>query len=437
MSAVVVVGAQWGDEGKGKIVDLYTEHAEVVVRYAGGPNAGHTLVVGKEKVVVRLLPSGILRPGTLCIMGQGMVVDPQVLVGEIDELLRRGHADVEKRLVLSDRAHLILPYHIEIDGLRESSASKENAIGTTKKGIGPCYEDKVRRTGVRTGELRDFGKLEARIAQALEAWRPVIAALGGTVPTVASILDYLRPFAERLVPLLGNASIATDNVIKSGKRVMLEGAQGTLLDVDHGTYPFVTSSSAVAGGAAIGAGIGPNRISSVLGITKAYTTRVGGGPFPTELEDATGQHLRDVGDEYGSVTRRPRRCGWLDLPGLKYAARVNGIDGLALTKLDVLTGLSKVKVCVAYDTPDGRIDDLPIDLLDDPTKAVPVYEELDGWSEKLDDVRVLDQLPAAARAYVRYIEERSGVPLYLVSVGPSRDATIVLHNPFFGRAAAP
>ncbi len=436
MSAVVVVGAQWGDEGKGKIVDIYTEFAEMVVRYAGGPNAGHTLVVGNDKLVVRLLPSGILRSATKCVLGQGMVVDPEVLVGEIDELKRRGHENLEQRLLLSERAHLILPYHLEIDGLRETSA-KDKAIGTTKKGIGPCYEDKVRRTGVRAGELRDLDLLGKRVATALVAWTPVIEALGGKVPSVSDIVDYLRPFAERLVPILGNASVVVDDAIKAGKRVMLEGAQGTLLDVDHGTYPYVTSSSAVAGGAAIGSGIGPNRISTVLGITKAYCTRVGGGPFPTELTDDVGRHLREVGDEFGSVTRRPRRTGWVDLPALRYSARVNGIDGLALTKMDVLTGLPKIKVCVAYDTPQGRVTDLPIDLLDQPEKAVPVYEELDGWTENLESARVLEQLPLTARRYVRYIEEGAGVPCYLVSVGPSRAATIVLHNPFVGRAEAP
>lgn len=437
MSAVVIVGAQWGDEGKGKIVDIYTEFAEVVVRYAGGPNAGHTLVVGDEKLIVRLLPSGILRPETLCVLGQGMVVDPQVLVGEIDELRRRGHDNVEKRLLLSERAHLILPYHIELDSLRESSAPQDRAIGTTKKGIGPAYEDKVRRTGVRAGELRDLDRVAQRVAAALEAWAPTMKALGGRVPQVSEVIEPLRPLAERLVPLLGNASVVTDDAIRSGKRVMLEGAQGTLLDVDHGTYPFVTSSSAVAGGAAIGAGIGPNRISAVLGITKAYTTRVGSGPFPTELDDEDGKHLQKVGDEFGSVTRRPRRTGWLDLPALRYAARVNGIDGLALTKLDVLTGLDKVKVCVAYDTPQGRVTDLPIDLLDDTEGVRPVYEELEGWTENLENARVLEQLPQAARKYVRFLEEGAGVPVYLVSVGPSRAATIVLHNPFVGRAAAP
>ncbi len=437
MSAVVIVGAQWGDEGNGKIVDIYTEFADVVVRYAGGPNAGHTLVVGDEKIVVRLLPSGILRRGTRCVLGQGMVVDPGVLIDEIDGLVKRGHTDVEQRLVLSDRAHLILPYHIQVDTLREASADTR-AIGTTKKGIGPAYEDKARRTGVRTGELRDLARLKTRIEAALDAWAPTIRALGGEMPSLSEILDSLAQSATRLVPLLGDTSSLVDGAIRRRQKVMLEGAQGTLLDLDHGTYPFVTSSSAVAGGAAIGSGIGPNRIDTVLGITKAYTTRVGAGPFPTELDDADGQHLRKVGVEFGSVTGRPRRTGWLDLPALRYAARVNGLDALALTKLDVLTGMSRIKVCVAYDTPRGRVTDLPIDELDNlEHPPVPVYEELGGWTERIEGARVLDDLPRAARAYVRFIEEQSQVPLYLVSVGPRRGETIVLHNPFVGRAAAP
>lgn len=437
MSAVVVVGAQWGDEGKGKIVDIYTEFADMVVRYAGGPNAGHTLVVGDDKLVVRLLPSGILRRGTRCVLGQGMVVDPEVLLGEMDELVRRGHTDLGKRLVLSDRSHLILPYHVLVDTLRETSAREGNAIGTTKKGIGPAYEDKARRTGVRAGELRDLGRLSERIGLALEGWAPVILALGGTLPELSQILEPLKLAAERLVPLLGSTSSLVDDAIRRGERVMLEGAQGTLLDLDHGTYPFVTSSSAVSGGAAIGAGIGPNRIDTVLGITKAYATRVGAGPFPTELDDADGRHLREVGAEFGSVTGRPRRTGWLDLPGLRYAARVNGLDGLALTKLDVLTGMDRIKVCVAYDTPSGRITDFPIDELESSGRVTPIYKELEGWTERIEGARVLDDLPKAARAYVRFIEEQTQVPLYLVSVGPRRGETIVLHNPFVGRSAAP
>jgi adenylosuccinate synthase len=437
MSVVAIVGAQWGDEGKGKIVDIYTEFAEVVVRYAGGPNAGHTLVVGDDKLVVRLLPSGILRSGTLCVLGQGMVVDPDVLLGEIDELGRRGHRELDRRLALSDRAHLILPYHVLVDTLRETSAPAGRAIGTTKKGIGPAYEDKARRNGVRAGDLRHPERLRERVEAALAGWSPTIRALGGTPPSASEIVAALLACAPRIVPLLRDTSALVNDSMKAGKRIMLEGAQGTLLDLDHGTYPFVTSSSAVAGGAAVGAGIGPNRIGTVIGITKAYTTRVGAGPFPTELGNAEGDHLREVGAEFGSVTGRPRRTGWLDLPALRYAARVNGFDGLALTKLDVLTGLSTLKVCVAYDTPEGRVSDLPLDLLDRPDVLKPVYVELEGWKEKLEGARVLDELPSAARAYIRFLETETGAPIFLVSVGPRRAETIVLHNPFVGRAAAP
>ncbi|HEX2671746.1 MAG TPA: adenylosuccinate synthase, partial [Polyangiaceae bacterium] len=425
------------DEGKGKIVDIYMEFADVVVRYAGGPNAGHTLVVGDEKIVVRLLPSGILRERTHCILGQGMVIDTEVLLGEIDELHRRGHQNVEQRLSVSDRAHLILPYHVLIDTLREGAAPADKALGTTKKGIGPAYEDKVKRVGVRCGDLRDLKTLSARIAYAMEAWAPTVRALGGELPTLQSVMSKLEAHAVRIVPMLAHTSELVDDAIKAGKRVMLEGAQGTLLDIDHGTYPFVTSSSAGAGGAASGAGIGPNRIGTVLGITKAYTTRVGTGPFPTELDDSDGKHLREVGAEFGSVTGRPRRTGWLDLPALRYASRVNGIDGLALTKLDVLTGMDRIRVCVAYDTPQGRKTSLPIDQLDPPGQIQPVYVEMPGWKERLENVRVLDELPANARAYVRFIEEQAGAPVYLVSVGPRRSETIMLHNPFVGRAAAP
>jgi adenylosuccinate synthase len=437
MSSVVIVGAQWGDEGKGKIVDIYMEFADVVVRYAGGPNAGHTLVVGDEKIVVRLLPSGILRKGTHCILGQGMVIDTEVLLGEIDELHRRGHENLEQRLSISDRAHLILPYHVLIDTLREGSAPADKALGTTKKGIGPAYEDKVKRVGVRCGDLRDLKAMAARISYAMEAWAPTVKALGGELPTVQSVMAKLEAHATRIIPMLAHTSELVDNAIKAGKRVMLEGAQGTLLDIDHGTYPFVTSSSAGSGGAASGAGIGPNRIGTVIGITKAYTTRVGTGPFPTELDDSDGKHLREVGAEFGSVTGRPRRTGWLDLPGLRYASRVNGIDGLAVTKLDVLTGMERIRVCVAYDTPQGRVTSFPIDDLDSPGKVTPVYVEMPGWKERLEGVRVLDDLPANARAYVRFIEEQAGAPVYLVSVGPRRSETIMLHNPFVGRAAAP
>jgi adenylosuccinate synthase len=425
MSAVVIVGAQWGDEGKGKIVDLYTEVADVVVRYAGGPNAGHTLVVGEDKIVLRLVPSGVLRPRALCLMGQGMVVDPAVLLGEIDALEARG-VGTAGRLFLSERAHLILPHHPLVDGLREGHAGSTK-IGTTKRGIGPAYEDKAARRGLRVGDLRDLARARGLVERTLAAWAPSVTALGGALPSVAAALEGLAAVAPRLLAMTADTSALLDAAVREGKRVLLEGAQGTLLDLDHGTYPFVTSSSAVAGGACVGAGIGPTRITRSIGITKAYTTRVGEGPFPTELHDAIGERLRTVGGEFGSVTGRPRRTGWLDLPALRYAARVNGLDGLAITKLDVLTGLDEVKVCVAYDTPSGRTRELPVDDLD---RATPVYRALPGWTETLSAARALDDLPAAARDYVRLLEAEAEVPAFVLSVGPRRDETILLADAF-------
>lgn len=432
MSAVVVVGAQWGDEGKGKVVDLLTEHADVVVRYAGGANAGHTLYVGDEKIVMRLVPSGILRPGVRCVLGQGMVVDPAVLVGELDELAKRGR-NAEGDLRVSERAHLLLPYHALVDGLREGAAAPGEGIGTTKRGIGPAYEDKAARRGVPLGALRSPELLRRLVGRALESWAPTVQALGGTLPTVDEACAPALAAAARLIPLFADASLLVDTAVRAGQRVLLEGAQGTLLDVDHGTYPFVTSSSAIAGGACTGAGIGPGRISYVLGITKAYATRVGAGPFPTELDDATGARLREAGDEFGSVTGRPRRTGWLDLPALRYAARVNGLDALAVTKLDVLSGLPELRVCVGYDTPEGYVEDLPFSPSGDLSALRPRYETLPGWSEVLSGARTLDELPRTARDYLRFVEERTGVPLGLVSVGPRRGETIVLQNPFDAR----
>ncbi len=423
MTAVVIVGAQWGDEGKGKIVDLCTEHADMVVRFGGGPNAGHTLVVGNDKLVVRLIPSGILRPQTTCVLAQGMVIDPSSLVGELDELELRGHVQVRK-LVVSDRAHAILPYHVLVDGLREQGAG---AIGTTKRGVGPCYEDKAARRGIPLGALRDRARTARLVATAIEAWTPTIRALGGTPPVADEIIAKLRPLADRIVPLLADTSKLVERAVRDGKKVLFEGAQGTLLDVDHGTYPFVTSSSAVAGGACVGAGVGPTRIDAVIGLAKAYCTRVGGGPFPTELTEAIGDRLRKAGDEFGSVTGRPRRTGWLDLPALRYAVGVNGLDGLAITKLDVLTGLDTLQVCVGYRTAAGVSDDFPIDGLDG---ATPVYETLEGWKEELAGARSLEDLPAAARRYVAFIEKHADCPLAIVSVSPKRDDTIVLKSPF-------
>lgn len=426
MAGVVIVGAQWGDEGKGKIVDLFTERADVVVRFAGGPNAGHTLVVGSDKLVVRLVPSGILRPQSTCVMAQGMVVDPAVLLAEIEMLEARG-VQTAGRLHLSDRAHVILPYHVLVDGLREERALAGNKIGTTKRGIGPAYEDKAARRGLRAGDLRDMGRVENIVRIALAAWEPVIRHLGGEPPSVAEVLGKVAPLAERVVPLLSDTSLFVDGALRANRNVLFEGAQGTLLDLDHGTYPFVTSSTAVAAGACVGSGIGPTRVGRVLGVTKGYATRVGEGPFPTELHDALGERIRNQGGEFGSVTGRPRRTGWLDLPGLRYAARVNGLDALAVTKLDVLSGLDELRLCVGYETPAGRTAELPVDAL---ANARPVYESIEGWPASIANVRTMAGLPASTRAYLRRIEGATELPIDLVSVGPERDATIVLREVF-------
>jgi adenylosuccinate synthase len=424
MTAVVVVGAQWGDEGKGKIVDIFTEHADMVVRYGGGPNAGHTLVVGDERFVVRLIPSGILRSQTTCVLAQGMAIDPISLITELDELAKRGLVRGKASLVVSDRAHAILPYHVLVDRLREQGP---DALGTTKRGVGPCYEDKAARRGVPLGLLRDLARTEAVIERALACWAPTIAALGGETPKLADVMHKVREVAPRIVPLLDETSKVVEQAVRDRKRVLFEGAQGTLLDIDHGTYPFVTSSHATAGGACAGTGVGPSRIDFVVGLVKAYCTRVGGGPFPTELSDEIGERLRKRGDEFGSVTGRPRRTGWLDLPALRYAVRVNGLDGLALTKLDVLTGLSEIKVCTAYRTATGTSSDFPIDAA---AHAVPVYESLPGWSADLSSARTMAALPEMARRYVERIEREAGCPVVLVSVGSRRDETIVLRDPF-------
>jgi adenylosuccinate synthase len=424
MTAVVVVGAQWGDEGKGKVVDIITEHADMVVRYGGGPNAGHTLVVGDEKLVVRLIPSGILRDKTVCVLAQGMAIDPSGLVGEIDDLAARGVVRTGGSLVVSDRAHAILPYHVLVDSLREQGPG---AIGTTKRGVGPCYEDKVARRGITLGMLRDLARTEMLVERALAHWHPVIASLGGPAPKTSDVMDKLRALAPRVVPLLAETSRLVESAVRGGKRVLFEGAQGTLLDIDHGTYPFVTSSHATAGGACAGTGVGPSRIDFVVGLVKAYCTRVGGGPFPTELTDDVGDGLRKRGNEFGSVTGRPRRTGWLDLPALRYAVRVNGLDGLALTKLDILTGLREIKMCVAYRTPRGTTEDFPIDELD---VATPIYEAVPGWTAELGAARTMGDLPDAARKYVERIEREAGCPAVLVSVGTRRDETIALRDVF-------
>jgi adenylosuccinate synthase len=425
MPAVVVVGAQWGDEGKGKIVDIYAQRADVIVRYAGGANAGHTLVVDGEKIIFRLIPSGALNPTTRCILGQGTVIDPSILIAELGELKKRGLFSSD-RFAVSDRAHVVLPHHMLIDGLREAGSS---SIGTTKKGIGPAYEDKAARRGIRMGDLLAPDKLRAKVARNLADWQPVIAALGGKQPDTAWVDQYID-YGRQLADLIGDAARLVQRAIESGQRVLLEGAQGALLDIDSGTYPFVTSSPTTAGGACTGSGIGPTDIGAVVGITKAYTTRVGAGPFPTEILGEQGDRLREAGSEFGSVTGRPRRCGWLDIPALRHAARINGLSGMAVTKLDVLTGLSEIKLCIAYERAGQRVDELPYDDLHEVT---PVYESFPGWDEALGECRALHELPKNALRYVTAIEDLVGRKAWLVSVGPDRKQTIVVTNPWPAR----
>ena len=426
MSNVVIVGAQWGDEGKGKVVDLFTSWADVVVRYQGGANAGHTLVVGGVKTVLHLVPSGVLHPGKKCIIGNGVVVDPEALMEEIDLLRSRGLLSDPTQLVVSENAHVILPYHKRIDAGRE----KQKAIGTTGRGIGPCYEDKVARRGIRIRDalkasaLRD--KLENRVREA----NAQIEALGGEKCELQPLLEWALKLGERMRPYVGDASEVLSHEVAKGRAVLFEGAQGTLLDIDHGTYPYVTSSNTVAGNAAVGAGIGPTAIHSVIGITKAYTTRVGNGPLPTELNDAVGDRLRSVGAEFGATTGRPRHCGWLDALVLRYAARVNGLSGLAMTKIDVLTGFEKILIAIAYKLPNGKtVSEFPSDpeLLE---RAQPVYEELPGWKEPLGDQREYDELPENTRRYIERVEQLVGVETIAVSVGAERAETIVRKNPF-------
>jgi adenylosuccinate synthase len=421
MSVVVVVGAQWGDEGKGKIVDLLTEKAQVVVRWAGGANAGHTLVVDGQKYVTHLIPSGILRKGLTCVLGEGMVVDPAVLLEEIRTFRGHGFLAADEDLVIAERAHLTMPYHKEIDRLREEGAGK-NKIGTTKRGIGPTYESKSARTGIRVGDLLRPKRFREMLERNVEDATPVLERLGGTRPNAAQIADAYLGFGVELSPFIRDASRFVHDAIRAKKNVMFEGAQGVLLDVDHGTYPYVTSSSTTAGGACAACGIGPTEIDAVMGIAKAYATRVGSGPFPTELHDATGEALRKRGNEFGSTTGRPRRCGWLDIPALRLAIRLSGIEGIGLTKLDVLTGLPSVKLCVGYRIDGKIVDEMPLDA-DDLEASEPVYEELPGWIEG-------EEVPPNAKRFVDRVSALAGIPIWVTSVGPGRSQTIVARNPF-------
>ena len=433
MANTVIVGAQWGDEGKGKIVDALAARVDVVVRYQGGSNAGHTVVVGGEKVILHQLPSGILRPRTVCMIGNGVVIDPLVLSAELDEVKRRGAMADDAQLLISSNAHVIMPWHRLLDELRER-ASGGRAIGTTGRGIGPAYEDKVGRRGVRVRDLLKPDALAQRVHDRLPSANRELRALSEelAIPSpelsAPEIIGEYSALGARLAGYAGDVSLALSLALRQGRRVLFEGAQGALLDIDHGTYPYVTSSNCVAGNAAVGSGVGPTAIDSVLGVTKAYTTRVGAGPFPTELEGEAGERLRRAGNEFGSTTGRPRRCGWLDLVALRYAIRVNGISTLALTKMDVLTGLPVVRVAVAYEISGRRVEELPGDL-EELEAAVPIYEDLPGWSEGLGGARSASDLPAAANAFLKLLEELAGVPVCCLSTGPGREELLMLREP--------
>lgn len=429
MANVVVIGAQWGDEGKGKVVDIYTEFADDVVRYQGGNNAGHTLVVGDEKVILHLIPSGILHAGKRCIIGNGVVLDPEVFIMEITKLKATGYLKDDKSLLLSEALHIIMPYHKRIDIAREVRSGAKK-IGTTGRGIGPAYEDKIGRRGIRLMDLLDEKTFSRKVKEVLEEKNLILTQLLNDKPfTFEEIYEEYMGYADILRKYAADTSLLLHQDIKAGKSILFEGAQGTLLDVDHGTYPYVTSSSTTSGGACTGSGVSPREIHEVIGISKAYATRVGSGPFPTELEDETGEMLRQAGREFGSTTGRPRRCGWFDALVARYAVRVNGLSGIAITKLDVLSGLEIVKVCTGYSYQGTVLDEIPASL-EVMEQCTPIYEELPGWTEDITNVKTMADLPENARNYVTRMAELSGAPVVLVSVGPRRDETIMLRNPF-------
>ncbi len=415
---LAVIGAQWGDEGKGKIVDLLTPHFSIVARYQGGHNAGHTVFVAGTRFVLHLVPSGILHPGVTCVIGNGVVVDPRALFEEIETLERHG-VRVDDRLRISDRAHVILPYHRDLDLFSEARRG-DRSIGTTSRGIGPAYEDKIGRRGIRVGDLEDPAALEIEVRDNVQARNRLI---GGEALDWKRVLDDVLRYAARMRPWVADTSLFLARAIAAGRPVLFEGAQGTMLDIDHGTYPFVTSSNASVGGVCTGLGVGPRAIDRVLGVAKAYTTRVGAGPLPTELAGPLAEHLRESGQEYGASTGRPRRCGWYDAVTVRYAARVNGLDALALTKLDVLDEVDEIRICTAYRAKGGVIDEFPADL-SMLSGCEPVYETMRGWKRSTRGVRSLAELPREARAYVARLEETSRVRAAIISTGSDRDDTI-------------
>ncbi|NGN93670.1 adenylosuccinate synthase [Nocardioides sp. KC13] len=428
MPAITIIGAQWGDEGKGKATDLLGEHVDYVVKFNGGNNAGHTVVIGKEKYALHLLPSGILTAGVTPVIGNGVVVDLAVLFEELTGLEERG-VDISK-LKLSASAHVIADYNRQLDKVTERFLGSRK-IGTTGRGIGPTYADKVNRIGIRVQDLFDESILRGKVEGALELKNQLLSKVYNRRGfTVEAVVEDLLSYADRIAPMVCDTGLLLNQALDRGETVLLEGGQATLLDVDHGTYPFVTSSNATSGGACTGSGIPPNRIDRVVAIVKAYTTRVGEGPFPTELFDASGDYLRDNGHEFGTTTGRPRRCGWYDAVIARYAARVNGVTDFVLTKLDVLGGLDEIPVCVAYDVDGVRHDEMPVNQSDF-HHAKPIFEMLPGWKEDISGARTFSDLPANAQAYVKYVEEISGAPMSVIGVGPARDETVII-NPLAG-----
>ncbi|MFM1995061.1 MAG: hypothetical protein RLZZ610_578 [Actinomycetota bacterium] len=425
MPAIVLVGAQWGDEGKGKATDLLGDRVDYVVRYQGGNNAGHTVVIGDKKFALHLLPSGILTPGVVPVIGNGVVIDLSVLIKELDGLIEKG-VDVSK-LKISANAHIITPYHVTIDKVSERFLGKR-AIGTTGRGIGPTYGDKVGRLGIRVQDLFDESILRQKVEAALTQKNQLLSKVYNRAGIkVEEVVRELLSYTERLAPMVSDTALDLHNALEAGKTVLLEGGQGTLLDVDHGTYPFVTSSSPIAGGATIGSGIGPTKIDSVIGILKAYTTRVGAGPFPTELFDQWGEFLREKGFEFGTTTGRERRCGWFDAPVARFATRINGLTDIFLTKLDVLTGIKEIPVCVAYDVDGKRMEEIPVSQSDF-HHAKPIYEIYPGWDEDITGAKKFEDLPKNAQDYVLALEKLSGTRISAIGVGPDRNATIVRHD---------
>ncbi|MCX7904339.1 MAG: adenylosuccinate synthase [Caloramator sp.] len=423
--SLVVIGAQWGDEGKGKITDFLAEGADVVVRYQGGNNAGHTVIANDKKYKLHLIPSGILYEDKLCIIGNGVVIDPKALLDEIEYLRDEGIRVDNKKLLISDRAHVIMPYHKKIDALSEKKRGSKD-IGTTGKGIGPCYTDKHERTGIRICDLLNKEVFYEKLKANLEVKNRLIKEIyEDEEMNFDEIYNSYTEYAEKLKDFITDTSVVLYDSIKEGKKVLFEGAQGTLLDIDYGTYPYVTSSHPIAGGVCIGSGVGPTMIDRVVGVCKAYTTRVGKGPFPTELFDETGEYIREKGFEYGTTTGRARRCGWLDLVILKYAARISGLTSLAITKIDTLAGLEKIKVCTGYEFEGRVIENFPASL-EDLAKCKPIYKEFDGWDESIQGAKTYEDLPENAKKYLKFIEEYTGVRISIVSVGPERENTIVV-----------